>query len=564
MKKRKAAGYVRVSSGKQVEGESLSVQRKSIEQYCKANNIELIEIYADEGISGGTVKDRPGLLQCLEHGTMGKFDTLIVWSLSRFGRNARELLNNHDELKRYEISLISIKENIDFGNRYGEAMLGMFSIMAQLENDMRRETMYDSKVARAKRGIPTNGSMPYARHYDRQQNKWIVDEKKASFIEMAADQFLNNDLPLTEVHKNLSKLGFDIEYTYLRKVLTEKSGDTWQVKFKSDQEPVEYKIPRLLSETTIQKLKERLHTGLGTSKENRAKYLLSKFLICEKCGVFFNGQMQHKKYKYYFHRKIKGCGFAAVKADILEKAVFETIFENIYDVPTFNKAIEQSLPDESHILQLKKTITSLEKDLTKTEKELDKLVDLAINGTLKQETIQAKENDLLERKEQLESTLNAKQIEYRNLPDVDEVKKDAEDIRRMLKLELQSPEHVQNMTFEQKRKLLHFLFDGTDEHGQKYGIYLDFKGSGKGRTIDYFMYGRLTGLRTIKGNDINYPPDTGNLPDLPAGTIKGGKKNHKPSDFEKGKRNYKTNSCRFNGNNKFYKIEFRVKAHTGT
>src|SRR6056297_3514902 len=145
MKKRKAAAYIRVSTDRQVGGESLSVQRKGIKQYCNANNIELVNEYSDEGISGGNVKDRHALLQCLNDGIQGKFDTLIVWNLSRFGRNARELLNNHDELKKHGITLISIKENLDFGNRYGSAMLGMFAIMAQLENDIRRETMYESK-----------------------------------------------------------------------------------------------------------------------------------------------------------------------------------------------------------------------------------------------------------------------------------------------------------------------------------------------------------------------------------------------------------------------------------
>lgn len=48
----KAAGYIRVSSKEQVDGESLSTQRASIKNFAKAQGYNLTNIYADEGISG--------------------------------------------------------------------------------------------------------------------------------------------------------------------------------------------------------------------------------------------------------------------------------------------------------------------------------------------------------------------------------------------------------------------------------------------------------------------------------------------------------------------------------
>jgi len=52
--------------------------------------------------------------------------------------------------------------------------------------------------------------------------------------------------------------------------------------------------------------------------------------------------------------------------------------------------------------------------------------------------------------------------------------------------------------------LLHWLFDGKDAKGARYGIYVNKKKKGQGQKIDYFLYGRITGWRTIKGDDINY------------------------------------------------------------
>jgi len=63
------------------------------------------------------------------------------------------------------------------------------------------------------------------------------------------------------------------------------------------------------------------------------------------------------------------------------------------------------------------------------------------------------------------------------------------------------------MTFDEKRELLHWLFDGKDNKGNKYGIYINKIGKGKEQKVDYFMYGRIVGLRTLKGNDIDYFED---------------------------------------------------------
>ena len=155
---KKAAGYIRVSSKGQVDNESLSTQRKSIQNFCKQNKYKLTEIYEDAGISGGSVTERHALLRCLHDGQNNKFDMLVIHRLSRFGRNARELLNNHDELKKAGIKLRSISEGIDFSNRYGEAMLGMLAIIAQLERDIITEQMLENRIAKAKKRFSSNRS----------------------------------------------------------------------------------------------------------------------------------------------------------------------------------------------------------------------------------------------------------------------------------------------------------------------------------------------------------------------------------------------------------------------
>ena len=63
------------------------------------------------------------------------------------------------------------------------------------------------------------------------------------------------------------------------------------------------------------------------------------------------------------------------------------------------------------------------------------------------------------------------------------------------------------MSFEDRRELLHWIFDGRGPSGDRYGIYINKKGKGKEAVIDYFLYGRITGLRTLKEDNIDFFPD---------------------------------------------------------
>ena len=92
------------------EGEKRSTQHRAIEDHCPVNGMDLTEVYADEGVSGSSVDGRAELIRMLRDASENKFNCLIIHRLSRFGRNARELLNNVEELKHHDIKLISLKE----------------------------------------------------------------------------------------------------------------------------------------------------------------------------------------------------------------------------------------------------------------------------------------------------------------------------------------------------------------------------------------------------------------------------------------------------------------------
>ncbi len=75
-----------------------------------------------------------------------------------------------------------------------------------------------------------------------------------------------------------------------------------------------------------------------------------------------------------------------------------------------------------------------------------------------------------------------------------------------------SPERLAAMTFTEKKTFLHGMFDGKDEDGKPYGIYLTPLRKESGHWIwDYEIHARLlSGGRYLKGADYDYEPgDTG-------------------------------------------------------
>ncbi|MGF9910330.1 recombinase family protein [Brevibacillus porteri] len=113
----KVVGYVRVSTKGQVkDGYSLSYQVEEIERYCKENNLELLGIYKDEGISGAKVDEdgltieRAGLQELLANLHWQKVSHIIVLNTSRLWRADMVKVLIQRELKRHAVDVKAIEQ----------------------------------------------------------------------------------------------------------------------------------------------------------------------------------------------------------------------------------------------------------------------------------------------------------------------------------------------------------------------------------------------------------------------------------------------------------------------
>jgi len=136
----KFIGYVRVSTLKQISGHSLDVQKESLKKTCEMNNIKLVKIYADEGISGA--KFRPKFEKALLHVIEDdEIDGIIFYSVFRFGRSTEDIKLNLNKIKDANKKFLSVKENIDLTTSQGRFMFNVLSDVAEFERDLITERM---------------------------------------------------------------------------------------------------------------------------------------------------------------------------------------------------------------------------------------------------------------------------------------------------------------------------------------------------------------------------------------------------------------------------------------
>ena len=89
-----------------------------------------------------------------------KFDTLICYRLDRISRNTADFVKMIEEIKKYNVSFISVKESFDTTSPMGVAMMMLSSIFAQLERDTIAERIRDNMLELAKTGRWLGGTTP--------------------------------------------------------------------------------------------------------------------------------------------------------------------------------------------------------------------------------------------------------------------------------------------------------------------------------------------------------------------------------------------------------------------
>lgn len=148
-----AAIYVRVSTTKQVDdGISIDRQTNLLTEHCKENKYTIYNIYTDAGKSGSSTEKRNEFKKLIDDAKQKKFDVLVIWKISRFGRNFNDLIYGSKIQLDNNISIVSYSENFDLNTAIGRLIFNILASIANYEIDEYSENIRMVFDQKAKRG----------------------------------------------------------------------------------------------------------------------------------------------------------------------------------------------------------------------------------------------------------------------------------------------------------------------------------------------------------------------------------------------------------------------------
>ena len=188
---KRVAVYARVSTDDPNQTSSYELQKNHYEDLVnRRTNWELVDIYADEGISGTSLQHRDNFLRMIDDCRLGKIDLIVTKSVSRFARNIIDCIGYVRQLKAEEppIGVFFETENIYTLDENSEMSLSFIATLAQEESHTKSEIMNASVEMRFKRGIFLT---PKLLGYDHDEDgNLIINEDEAKTVRLIFFSYL--------------------------------------------------------------------------------------------------------------------------------------------------------------------------------------------------------------------------------------------------------------------------------------------------------------------------------------------------------------------------------------
>lgn len=144
-----ACFYARTSTLNQSTG--LQAQVRALETFAKANDLTGYKLFTDE--VSGRKERRPGLDAMLAEVNSGRVSQVVVYSLSRFSRSVKHLLESLDTFKQLGIAFVSLTESLNTATPTGLAIITIISAISALEADLIKERVRNGLVNARAKGI---------------------------------------------------------------------------------------------------------------------------------------------------------------------------------------------------------------------------------------------------------------------------------------------------------------------------------------------------------------------------------------------------------------------------
>lgn len=389
MKKKNCYIYTRVSTSMQVDGFSLDAQKEKLRKYAEFQEFSIAGEYSDEGKSGKSIEGRPQFQEMLKDIAECKdnIEYVLVFKLSRFGRNAADVLNSLQQMEDYGVNLICVEDGIDSSKDSGKLMISVLSAVAEIERENILVQTMEGRKQKAREGKWNGGFAPYG--YKLVDGELKIAEDEAEIIRVIYDKFIHTTMGAATVAKYLNRQGYvkkkrqngtlDAFTAHFVKLVLDNPIYCGKIAFgrrKTEKiqgsrnqfhvvKQAEYPIYEGIHEAIITEedwllaQEKRKKTGVKSEKiySVEHQHLLSGILRCPECGAALYGSVNRKRkkdgsfYRDYWYYACKHrleydghkCSYKKqIHQDKINNAVVEVI-RHIVQNSQFDTAIKKKL-----------------------------------------------------------------------------------------------------------------------------------------------------------------------------------------------------------------------------
>ena len=205
--KKKVYIYTRVSTAMQIDGYSLDAQKSRMKAFAEFNDYEIVGEYEDAGKSGKSIEGRLEFNRMMEDIKSGQdgVSYVLVFKLSRFGRNAADILSTLQVMQDFGVNLICVEDGIDSSKDAGKLMISVLSAVAEIERENIRVQTMEGRIQKAREGKWNGGFAPYG--YSLEKGQLLINEEEAKAIRVIFDQYVHTDMGANGLAKYLENHG---------------------------------------------------------------------------------------------------------------------------------------------------------------------------------------------------------------------------------------------------------------------------------------------------------------------------------------------------------------------
>ena len=203
MEKTKVAGYCRVSTHKDDQAGSFEAQCRYFREYIERNEQWMLaDIYADEGVTGTSTKNRVRFNQMIADAREGKFRLILTKEVSRFSRNILDTIRYTRELKEMGVGVIFMTDGICTLDPDAELRLSIMGSIAQEESRKTSARVKWGQTRQMERGVVFGHSML---GYDIKDGKMTVNPAEAVIVERIFRQYALEGMSAAAIAQGLER-----------------------------------------------------------------------------------------------------------------------------------------------------------------------------------------------------------------------------------------------------------------------------------------------------------------------------------------------------------------------